>query len=83
MLVRQIQNSELEIAFVADHKALHVDNSRLRNQVLCQETLALVTAAEHGDVVTGSRSGGDKAARLLKDATIVLPEAMVTPQNDE
>lgn len=54
VLVRQIQNSELEIAFVADHKALHLDNSRLQTQVLCQETLVLVTAAEHGDVVTGA-----------------------------
>lgn len=54
VLVQQILNSELDIAFVADHHGLHAENSRLQSQVLCQETLVLVTAAEHQDVTTGS-----------------------------
>ena len=33
VLVQQILNSELDIAFVADHHGLHAENSRLQSQV--------------------------------------------------
>lgn len=54
ILVQQILNNELEIAFVADHPALHTANSPLQSHALCQETLVLVTAAEHREVITGA-----------------------------
>lgn len=53
-LVQHILNNELEIAFVADHQGLHMENSPLQSHVLCQETLVLVTAAEHQNVITGA-----------------------------
>ncbi|HGW6103408.1 TPA: LysR family transcriptional regulator [Citrobacter werkmanii] len=54
VLVQHILNNELEIAFVADHQGLHTENSPLQSHILCQETLVLVTAAEHRDVITGA-----------------------------
>ena len=52
--MQHILNNELEIAFVADHQGLHMENSPLQSHVLCQETLVLVTAAEHQNVITGA-----------------------------
>ncbi|HFZ8994955.1 TPA: LysR substrate-binding domain-containing protein [Citrobacter freundii] len=53
-LVQQVIDSELDIAFVADHNGLYTENSPLQTQILCQEKLVLVTTAEHQDVRTGA-----------------------------
>lgn len=46
LLMQQVNNNELDIAFVADNPRLHDENSSLQSQILCQETLVLVTAAD-------------------------------------
>jgi DNA-binding transcriptional LysR family regulator len=42
------------MSFFADHQKLHDENSSLQSQILCQETLVLVTAAEHPAVTQGT-----------------------------
>ena len=54
LLMQQVSNNELDVVFVADHQKLHDENSSLQSQILCQETLVLVTAAEHPAVTQGT-----------------------------
>lgn len=70
VLVQHILNNELEIAFVADHQALHTENSPLQLHILCQETLVLVTAAEHRNVITGADLKVTRPLVFVKGVTI-------------
>ncbi|WP_413738316.1 LysR substrate-binding domain-containing protein [Sodalis sp. RH21] len=51
-LTAQVLNSELDVAFVAENDGIRHD--LLNSAVLCRETLVLVTAAGHPDVLTGA-----------------------------
>lgn len=68
--MQHILNNELEIAFVADHQALHTENSPLQLHILCQETLVLVTAAEHRNVITGADLKVTRPLVFVKGVTI-------------
>lgn len=72
-LVQHILNNELEIAFVADHQGLHMENSPLQSHVLCQETLVLVTAAEHQNVITGADLQVTRPLVFVKGCKLSLP----------
>lgn len=52
-LMQQVSNNELDFAFVADNPTLHDENSSLQTQIFCQETLLLVTVADHPAVAKG------------------------------